>query len=300
MCKGFNFFRNGAAIFALGLSTGASGWATLSSCGAAPGATLATLLSAPDNTNNPANGCGQTDLGFNAFTTPTTSGTIAGPTTSQIKLSTSGGVIGSSGVTITPVNALFTFTGGNSLGANPAATIVSSFDDLGAPVSGQSPPTNGDRWAVDGLGLTFNASTTGGNPGHAETVEVSESFCLGQTTFTCLSSSNNFGYLQILETIATNGTTSFSDQICTPGASGCTITTATTASLAILFANPYNFNVATQLSIDITRPNNSGNTLLLNSISETWDQVVTPEPSTLLLLGSALAGLVVIRKRKLA
>jgi PEP-CTERM motif-containing protein len=299
MCKGFNVFKNGAAIFALALSTGGSGWAGLSSCGAAPGTTLATLLGVADNGNTPANGCGQTDLGFNAFTTPTNTGTNTSPTTSQIELSTSGGVIGSSGVTITPVNALFTFTGGNSLAANPASSIISSFNDLGAPVSGQSPPTNGDRWAVDGLGLTFNASTSV-DPNHPETVEVRESFCLGQTSFTCLATANNFGYLQILETIATTGATSFADQICTPGSGGCTITTATTATLAILFANQYNFNVATQLSIDMTRPNNSANTLSLNTISETWDQVATPEPSTLLLLGSALAGLVVIRKRKLA
>ncbi len=281
--------RSSVFVVAL-LGTVGTSWAALTACGTAPGTTLATLTGTTGET--PTGGCGQTDLGFNAFTTPATTGTNSGPTSSQIELSTSGGT--NNGKTITPIAALFTLTGGNSLSSG-TSTIISSFADLGAPVGGQSPPSNSPAvWEVSGLGLSFAAETSG-NPAHAETVQVQEAFCIAQSTFTCLATAKNYGYLQITETIATSGAVSYSDVLCTPGSGGCTITNATTSSLAITFSNPYNAQVATQLSFDISRQTGSGNTLTLDSISETWSQVESPEPSTWLLFGSALAALSAIR-----
>jgi hypothetical protein len=294
MSKELKIFKGSAAIVALALATTMTGWAALASCGTAPGTTLATLLSPADNANIPPNGCGQTDLGFNAFSTPTSTGTITGPTTAQIDLSTSGGTAGSV-TTQAPIFALYTLTGGNSIGTG-GGTIISSFDATGKPVAGQDLPSNPpDQWAVNGLALTFSATSTS-NPTNAETIEVQQTFCLGQTTFTCLTSASNYGYLQITEHIPTSGiaNATFTDIICTPGATGCTQTTATTAAINLAFAAV--IPVATQLSIDITRPNMSGNTLALTSIQETWDQMeISPEPSTFILYGSALVGLGALR-----
>jgi PEP-CTERM motif len=285
--------NSGALLVALALTTAGTSWATLSSCGAAPGTTLAALLG--DGTNNPVNGCGQSDLGFNTFAAVDGAGSIASPTTSQIEISTSGGVNG--GTTITPVVALYTLTGGNSI-TTGGGTIIGTFNATGAPVSGQSAPSNPPfRWLVDGLGLTFTA-TSSAHPTNAESVEVQEAFCLGQATFSCATTSSEYGYLSITEDIAANtGTVTYNDVICTPGVGGCTQTTATTASLSLALA-AYSV-AATQLSIDINRPNDSGNVLTLGSISTTWNQIEgVPEPSTFVLFGSALAGLVTLRVRR--
>jgi len=289
--------RSAVLVLALTLCSAGNGWAALTSCGTAPGTTLATLSAASGE--NPAGGCGQTDLGFNTFSVGTSSGTIAGPTTSQISISTSGGTIGGGGTTITPIVALYTLTGGNSISTG-GGTIIDSFNATGAPVSGVSPPSPApDVWGVNGLSLTF-AVTSSATPSNAETVEVKEAFCTGQVTFTCLTTANNYGYLQITEDLATNGIDSYTDALCTPGSGGCKTSSATTASLSISLAS--SIALGTQTTIDINRPNGSGNTLTLGSISETFDQVESPEPPSFILLGSAFAafGIFGLRKRRQA
>jgi hypothetical protein len=143
--------------------------------------------------------------------------------------------------------------------------------------------------------LTFSA-TSSATPAILETVKVVEAFCLGFTTFTCATNTSSYGYLQITENVNTNGVNTYSDVLCSPGATGCTTTAPTTSSLSIALAN--SLAAATQLSFTISRTTGSGNTITLNSISETWDQgEISPEPSTFLLLGSALAGIGALRLR---
>jgi hypothetical protein len=287
----FKIMKSSVFLFALALGTAATSWAGVTSC---TGQSLATLLSAGGNT--PADGCGQIDLGFNNFTTPTSTGTNAGPTTGQVDLTTSGGTA-TPATTEAPITALFGFTGGNSLTTSATSdTISSSFQDLGKPAAGQALPSDPpDQWAVNGLGLTF-AATSSATPASLETVQVVEAFCLGSTTFTCATNTSSYGYLQITENVNTNGTNTYSDVLCTPGATGCTTTNPTTSSLSIAVAN--SLEVATQSSFTMSRTSGSGNTITLNSISETWDQgEIAPEPSTFILLGSALAGIGALRLR---
>jgi hypothetical protein len=86
------------------------------------------------------------------------------------------------------------------------------------------------------LGLTFSV-TSSANPTNAETVEVEQAFCLGQSTFTCLTTASNYGYLQITEHIATSGAVTYTDLLCTPGVGGCTTAAAATATLSISLSN---------------------------------------------------------------
>ena len=58
--------KSSVLLLAVAIGTATTSWASVTSC---TGQSLATLLSAGGNT--PADGCGQIDLGFNNFTTPT-------------------------------------------------------------------------------------------------------------------------------------------------------------------------------------------------------------------------------------
>ena len=121
---------------------------------------------------------------------------------------------------------------------------------------------------------------------------------MGQAAFTCSTTAGNYGYLQIIENLATNGIDSYTDVLCTPGSGGCKTSNAATASLSISFAS--SIAVATQTTIGINWPAGSGNTLTLDSISETFNQVESPEPPSFILSGSAFAifGLFGLRKRR--
>ena len=59
--------KSSVLLLALALGTAATSWATVTSCA---GQSSATLPSAGENGNTPANGCGQIDSGFNNLTTP--------------------------------------------------------------------------------------------------------------------------------------------------------------------------------------------------------------------------------------
>lgn len=279
-------------IALVGVASLSTSWGAITAC---TGQTLATLTSVADNGNTPANGCGQIDLGFNSFANRTTTGTNTFATFAQIGLTTAGGTTGST-TTQAPITSTFAFTGGNSLSGG--GTIIGSFTDLAA-VTNQAPPSNSPpyQWVIDGLGLTFTA-TSSANPNHAETVTVIEAFCLNSLSFSCLTTSQSYGYLSITENIATTGAVTYTDTICTPGVGGCAQTHPTSSSLSLTGIGN-SILIATQLSVNINRPTGSGNTLTLSSIQETWDQTeITPEPGTFVLLGSALAGIAVLRTRK--
>lgn len=129
----------------------------------------------------------------------------------------------------------------------------------------------------------------------SQTITIQEAFCLGTTSFTCSSTSSNYGYVQIVET-SNGGTGTFTahDTVCLPAAGGCSGATSTTASLG--FAGQT--DIAVEESVSIHTLGSGSDALALNSFDAQFDEA--PEPSTFVLLGSALVGLAALSCRKKA
>lgn len=90
------------------------------------------------------------------------------------------------------------------------------------------------------------------------------------------------------------------NSICTPGADGCTLVSTVNGALNIAFANPGGFlQIAVRDTATLVRVSGFGQTLDLNSFVNQFDQTAeTPEPATLGLMGSALAGLLFFARRR--
>jgi hypothetical protein len=237
------------------------------------GQTLAQL----QPTNIPDDGCGQTDLGFNGFAN--VSGNVGA-------LTTSGGV--ASGNTITPVDLAFALPGGWMVDAGDPSDSF-GFQDVSAVLTPSSriPPASGS-WYISGLALTASASV---GTGPTDSVDITEAFCLGSGFSSCSTTSSNYGYIE--EQFIYLGSAEMTRYtICTPGLGGCTASSA--ASASILFANPGYQAIGIQTSVGLQSFDSTSNQL--SSFTEEFDQGDTaasgaPEPSTFVLLGSALAGL---------
>ena len=145
------------------------------------------------------------------------------------------------------------------------------------------------------LGLTVGTLQLGTDILSGDVVTLEEMFCLGATSVTvgtggCTQA--NSGYLKVTET--SNGTATYTNlyQVCVPGVAACTLGTVATAPA-------YAFSGQTLIAIDdtitITTTGTEARTEFLDSFDNTFSE--SPEPSTFVLFGSALAGLGFLRAR---
>jgi hypothetical protein len=280
------------------------------------GASITTISTTGGET--PAGGCGQTDLGFNTFAVnrETGIGTGNGPSEGTTDLSTSGGVI-SGGTSITPIDLDFTPTGtgyttGNAHGASAVDETVSYLATPNLGGAAEEPTgAAGHVWAINGItALTIPAPTlagtgipTGTGTGTGDVyLKIIETICLGQTSLANCAAANE-ATLTALVTYSGTGTTLNAVQ----NSASCGSVTATFGCVANNTNGSLTFNdifsaVVTN-EIILNHPVDTGNgattyDLSLAGLDDTFDQMEAPEPSTFILLGSALAGLGALRLRK--
>jgi len=248
------------------------GWATDTSCpvGATPINTFGTGIT---------NGCIETDKNFLNFTAgagPSNSVGTADPDTASID------ILG--GGTTALTTAQFTTPGGRgtnatwSLASGGTHTMDSQFTYT---VENTSSPL------IDLLQLSLGTNTITANSGN--TITVTEVFCLGQTTLAGCTAAHQ-GTIS-LELTTQGGTPSETITLPT-GAVNCS-----TATVGCIDGFGTYSTVFVQTDVILDRVNTGGGTTVaLNSLTEGFGDA--PEPSTFVLLGSALAGVVLLRFKK--
>lgn len=213
----------------------------------------------------PGNGCSQVDQQYDNLNVvgATTGGFAAGP--------------GPAGATLFGVG---TNPLSNNVGIQWSGTVGAT-NNWSQSVSGN---INGSVWSdtitfevkttdgssIDGATLLFGVLSNMSNTNFA----VTESICANQSTF-----SANCGGLGAPVTL-TIGPTTTSNQ-----------------TLHLSFAAAQDF--AVQLVLTFTSNHNGSNSFALDTVTTEWDSLsVAPEPATFLLLGSALVGLGLLKRRK--
>jgi hypothetical protein len=275
------------------------------------GATITTISTTGGET--PAGGCGQTDLGFNTFnvTQQTGIGTENGPAEGATTLSTSGGVI-SGGTTITPINLDFTanYTTGNAHGAS---TVDETVSYLATPNLGGAAeePTGaaGHVWAINGISaLTIPAPTlagtgipTGTGTGTADVyLKIIETICLGQTSLANCAAANQ-ATLTALVTYSGTALNVVQNSASCGSVAATFDCVANNSNGSLAFSGIFSAVITNEIILNHPVDTGTGTTrydLSLAGLDDTFDQMEAPEPSTFILLGSALAGLGALRLRK--
>ena len=225
--------------------------------------------------------------------------------------------------TATGANASFPATTGTNGGSNENTNI--EFSPSGTPIytlgfqtiatnipagPSSTAPCTAETWCVLENGATLTASqninygavaTTGAFYGltltdgtlqtHAliagDIITTIEAFCLGISTFTCSTSGGTYGYIEIQQTENnTNNGFNTTYTVCAPGATTCVLQSSPTAAFNFLAKAT---SIGIQDTVTIFIPSGGTEPVFIDGFDNSFDTV--PEPSTFILLGSALAGL---------
>jgi hypothetical protein len=258
----------------------------------ANGNALSTYASA--TTNTPPLGCGNIDLGFSNFTAggtlynstgaattfTTALADIYSPTATGPTGNTQGPISNDFDVPGTPTWSLISGSGQNG----PTTSDVAYTLNVLNGTSGVTEPTStGFVWAVNTIGLSATATVPAvtGN-----TVVITEIVCIDSNSIAGCSAAHT---AELIETFSSTGHT-FTDANL-----GSSFTfNATNGTLTV---NAGFVTAAIEDEVVLTRT--GGNTVSLTTLSNTFDQFAeAPEPSTFVLFGGALAGLLALQKRR--
>jgi len=234
------------------------------------------------------NGCWYQDANFDNFnvSAATGSGSSFFPTTTG----TTGTSTDSANIQFTPTLTTPAYTLDFQTAATSSGTSCTSQSwCVGQKLTTASQSfTYGVAGTFDYLNLTDGPVAPEFGSGNVITTE--EQFCLGSTTFNCGTTSAAYGYLKIQLSGSGLGGYSTVYTVCTPGLGGCTTATAGAANIS--------FILQTQIALEDTVSISTSATLLDPVFIDGFDnEFTTPEPSTFILLGSALAALGVLRFR---
>src|SRR5579862_5513688 len=238
------------------------------------------------------NGCSTVDDTFVDFNANLATGTgdtswpvPSGGATSDISFFQSG-----PGPTVLDFVTAGTSSGSGSCASNSWCTP--------APSLGRSSQTDTQQITFDAqtggsfFGLSLSEGTVqSGTTKAGDQIKTFEQFCLGSATFNCVQGDSNYGYLEVLMTSTGSGGFNTVYTVCTPGAGGCTTSTPGIASI--------NFLAQTEIGISetVSIRTVTGETAPVFIDSFDSDFIDAPEPSTFVLLGSALVGLLHLRRK---
>jgi hypothetical protein len=281
--RSFNTLLLGSMLLLIaGTST-----ASVTACATAANGSTFASFGAP----SAANGCAEIDKSFTSLAA--VSGAI---TTTDLQLWATGSA--PAGNTISPVDVNFDTTGSaNSWVSN--ATQSSSFSFVvdahtgGSFTGGNYPsPNAGFVWAMNSLTLNPTSAFSNNATG---TVTIAMQFCLGQATVSGCSVADS-GTITATFT-RTTGPTPILTFTCAVGSAG------TCASPTGNSVNGFAFTELAALdTITIDQTANGNHTITLNNIETDFGQFAeagAPEPSTFVLFGTALAGVGLLRRRRI-
>ena len=281
------------------------------------GAVAACPTSSPGNTfgsfgaSSLTNGCSQVDKTFSLFaitgeSCPPGAGCTTSDTTNTYIYgagSLTGGASPGFAGTITAI-----LNGGSPtvMVLNVTGTTVVDTANLTYAVQANvGAPTNPSlRWFIGGnIGLVPAGSiVTGAAGGVTEFIQVVETFCINSTTVTGCSAANSGSLTGTLtvngSTIGTSTTFVFSS--CSAGASVGTCSGGATGSSIAL--SGFTSSIGVSDTFTLSRVSGNLSTLTLNNIGNTFGEFAVstvPEPSTFLLSGCFLAGIVCLRRRQI-
>jgi hypothetical protein len=230
------------------------------------------------------NGCYQDDLSYSNIAL---SGGDTIGSTAQIHLY--GGGTAASLDTVGPVDMFtsgFTTAGGGA-GTDSGTVTV----QVNANAAGASPTPPDSFWNITHLQLDPTIAAA-----NNISVTITEDFCLNATQATTGGNCSAANTYVLTATYATDSATAVFN--CTVNSASCGA--SETGGVVTFSENVFSIAVSEQISIaDTAGHGNIGGTVTDVENIFTEDGV-TPEPSTFILLGSALLGLTVFRKRKKA
>lgn len=305
------------AVFCAGILVCAgTSQAGVTACGSGSTANLNSIIQSGAAGNTPAQGCGLNDLGFNAFvvTRETGSANTNGPSAGTIDPSTTGSTftggttMGNIGLALGAASAIYTSGATSAFTAHEVNEAISYAVTPNLGGSGEEPPSPND-WALTGvtaLGITGAAISGTGIPtgSNAPSITITEEVCIGQKSISGCGTSNE---ATVTLKVTYSGTGTTLNAAVTSASCG---TVSASLGCALLGANGVNgisfdptLSLAILDTVNITAPVDSttGDTYTFDFDSFTGEYAqseIGPEPSTFLLLGSALVGLSVIRFRK--
>lgn len=281
------FARVGLVLAAFVLAANI-GWGSYSACA---GAAKRNKLGAYTQ-STPGTGCSVTDASFEnmSLANPVGTGTFTAQTTSTDDIYATS--TAASGNTVGPVNFFFdpaaaadwevtagTSTEGATINYNAIAHTS------GVAPFAPAPTSAGYSWLFDSIILlpTATISAGGGN-----TITITEVFCLGATTTVGCAAADKG---TITAKYTNNSTVAYT---CAFGSAGCVSGTSNTVDLSAALQTG---TIAISETYLLSRTGSTGN-LTLTDIKDTFgEDAESPEPSTFVLLGTALAAVGLLRFR---
>lgn len=276
----------GLAFMIAALALPSVSWAGIAACTAPQ--TLDAAIS-----GSTSNGCSTVDNNFVNFnvtesgtttsfpaittgTAPNIEFTEAGTTTPALPFVTTGQTASGTGDTCTANSWCEAGNGTTAL----TGTQNIFYDVTGTSVTGLSMPT-----------IPAGSLNAAGNIRAGDVVSVQEDYCLGAITVT---GCTDLGYIKVQATSATTDWT-YVYTVCTAAVT-CIPVTSTTVPPSITFASQT--SVAVEDIVQVSTIASEGRIVFLDGFTNDFTDSGVPEPSTFVLLGSALAGLGFLRFRR--